>query len=39
MLSIAETLNRLTPGAVNAQLFDSLASGVEFLETIASELA
>ena len=38
MLSIAETLNRLTPGAVNARLFDSLATGVEFLETTASEL-
>jgi CRISPR-associated protein Cst2 len=36
--SIAETLNRLTPGAVKVRSFDGLAEGVSFLEEIASEV-
>jgi CRISPR-associated protein Cst2 len=36
--SIAETLNRLTPGAVDARSFNGLASAVGLLERIATEL-
>lgn len=36
--SIAETLNKLTPGAVSVQPFDSLAVGVGLLEKISSEM-
>jgi hypothetical protein len=32
--SIAETLNRMTPGALDSRSFDSLASGIALLETI-----
>jgi CRISPR-associated protein Cst2 len=35
--SIAETLNRLTPGAVQAKLFDRMAQAVSLLERIATE--
>jgi CRISPR-associated protein Cst2 len=36
--SIAEVLNRLTPGAVQARFFDSLADGVALLEKASMEL-
>ncbi len=36
--SIAETLNRMTPGALDSRSFDNLASGIARLETISSEL-
>src|SRR5215472_8963396 len=36
--SIAETLNRLTPGAIDARPFDGVASAVGLLERIATEL-
>jgi CRISPR-associated protein Cst2 len=36
--SIVETLNRLTPGAVEARTFDRLSDGVALLERISSEL-
>ena len=35
--SIADTLNRLVPDAIQVHLFDGLASGVALLERIASE--
>jgi CRISPR-associated protein Cst2 len=36
--SIAGTLNRLTPKAVHAHLFDGLAEGVALLERVSTEL-
>ncbi len=36
--SITETLNRLTPGAIEARAFDGLAEGVALLERISSGL-
>jgi CRISPR-associated protein Cst2 len=36
MIEIAETLNKLAPGSVDAKHFDSLASGVALLEKIAT---
>lgn len=35
--SVAETLNRITPGAVAANRFDSLAAGVTLLQQAAAE--
>jgi CRISPR-associated protein Cst2 len=36
--SIAETLNRITPDAVQARFFDGLAEGVTLLEKFSQEL-
>ncbi len=36
--SIAETLNRITPGAVHAHFFDDLAEGAALIERVATEL-
>ena len=38
IIAIAETLNRMTPGALDSRPFDSLAGGVALLETISSEI-
>ena len=37
LLSVSETLNRITPGAIDARPFDSLATGLEMLERVAAE--
>jgi hypothetical protein len=37
--SLAETLNRLVPGSIDAQPFDCMASGAALLERISTELA
>jgi hypothetical protein len=36
--SLAETLNRLIPGSIDARPFECMASGAAMLERIAGEL-
>jgi hypothetical protein len=38
LIAIAETLNRIMPGSINAEPFDGLANGVALLERIASKI-